>query len=152
MSATDWDNLIQTRQENIGRLFQRAARAYSERALALLEHYGHQGLTLFHTTLISHLDIEGTQISTLAERAGMTKQAMGQIAKELEDRQYIRRVPDPHDKRAVLLKFTESGRQFLQDAYQVKQMIEAEYIQVLGDNGMQELKTLLRLLVETEEK
>src|SRR5690349_19404406 len=117
---TDPEALLAMRQENIGRLFQRAARAYSEEALRRIEAYGHQGLTLFHTALISNLDVEGTQISTVAERAGVTKQAMGQVAKELEARGYIRRVTDPNDKRGVLLHFTERGQKFLRDAYQVK--------------------------------
>lgn len=141
--------LLAMRQANIGRLFQKLARAYSEQALTRLEQDGHTGLTLSHTTLISHLDVEGTQVSTLAERAGITKQAMGQIAKELEARQYIVREPDPDDKRGFLVKFTAKGEQFLQDAYQVKLELEATYTQALGTEGMQQLKHLLEILVET---
>jgi DNA-binding MarR family transcriptional regulator len=150
MSEINQEEIVKMRQEHIGRLLQRASRQYSDQALARLQHYGHGGLSLFHTTLISHLDIEGTQISTLAERAGMSKQAMGQIAKELEERGYILRLPDPIDKRAVLLKFTDTGFRFLQDAYQVKVEIEAEYSQILGEENMKLLKNLLENLLEAE--
>lgn len=150
MAEINRDELIKMRQENIGRLLQRAARLYSDQALLKLEASGHEGLSLFHTTLISHLDIEGTQISVLAERAGMSKQAMGQIAKELEERGYLLRLGDPIDKRAVLLKFTEAGYGFLEDAYQVKLQIEAEFTQRLGEEGMQQLKGLLENLLEAE--
>jgi MarR family transcriptional regulator, temperature-dependent positive regulator of motility len=34
---------------------------------------------LAHTTLLAHLDPDGTRITVLAERAGMTKQSMGQL-------------------------------------------------------------------------
>jgi DNA-binding MarR family transcriptional regulator len=146
----DFEELQKMRQENIGRLLQRAARDYSELALAKLEKRGHGGLTLFHTTLISYLDMEGTQISVLAERAGVSKQAMGQVAKELEERQYLMRVADPHDKRAVLLQFTPLGTQFLQDAYQVKLEIEAEYTQILGEENFALLRQLLANLLERE--
>jgi DNA-binding MarR family transcriptional regulator len=150
MSEISQEEIVKMRQEHIGRLLQRASRQYSDQALAKLEHYGHGGLSLFHTTLISHLDIQGSQISILAERAGMSKQAMGQIAKELEERGYILRVPDPIDKRAVLLKFTDTGFRFLRDAYQVKVEIETEYSQILGEENMKLLKNLLEILLEAE--
>lgn len=148
MTTTYHDELMKMRQENIGRLFQRAARAYSDLALAKLTQRGHQGLTLFHTTLIAHLDLDGTQISALAERAGVTKQAMGQAANELEARQYIARIPDPKDKRAVLIQFTDLGFKFLEDAYQVKLEIEAVYLDLLGEEDFKTLQRLLARIVE----
>ena len=150
MSEIKQEEIKTRRYTHIGRLLQIASRQYNDLALAKLEEHGHEGLSLFHTTLISHLDMEGTQISTLAERAAMSKQAMGQVAKELEERGYISRVPDPTDKRAVLLKFTEKGQRFLQDAYQIKVEIEAEYIGVLGEEKLRALKRLLEEMLEVE--
>ena len=143
------DELLALRQQNIGRLFQRAARAYSELAMEKAAIAGHDGLTVYHTALISNLDVEGTRITTLAERAGMTKQAMGQLVNELETRGYVRREPDPDDKRAALIKFTDLGWQFLQDAFEIKKEIEAEYAVILGDEGMQSLRQLLEQLLDT---
>lgn len=148
MAEIEQDELIRMRQENIGRLFQRAARLYSELAVTKFENYGRDSLTLVHTALISNLDIQGTQISTIAERAGMSKQAMGQIAKELEEQGYITRIPDPNDKRGVLLKFTENGLELLQDAYHIKTEIEAEFAEILGVDEMTNLRDLLSKLIE----
>jgi DNA-binding MarR family transcriptional regulator len=148
MDASNRQDLIALRQQNIGRLFQRAARAYSELALQKMRALGrYDGLTAFHTALISNLDVEGTRISLLAERAGFSKQAMGQVVDELERDGYIMRVPDPGDKRATLIKFTERGWQFLQDAYQVKLEIEAAYAAVLGEDEFATLRTLLDKLL-----
>jgi len=144
------DNLLALRQKNIGRLFQRASRMYSEVAMEKILAHGHDGLTMYHTALISNLDIEGTRIVTLADRAGMTKQAMGQLVKDLETRGYVRREPDPDDKRAVLIQFTELGLQFLQDAYEVKKTIEAEYANILGVDGMKTLQQLLYQLLDSQ--
>jgi len=145
------DELLALRQQNIGRLFQRAARAYSELAMEKVLDAGHEGLTVYHTALISNLDIEGTRITTLADRAGMTKQAMGQLVNDLEARGYIRREPDPKDKRAVLIKFTDLGWQFLQDAFELKKEIEAEYATILGDDGIQTLRRLLDQLLDNHQ-
>ena len=150
MENIDQQELVALRQGNIGRLFLRAARAYSELALQKAHHYGYSGLTLFHTALIANLDIEGTRITTLAKRAGISKQAMGQLVADLTERGYIHRQPDPADKRASLIFFTEKGWQFLQDAYRVKLEIESEYAQVLGESEMVQLKeSLERLLAAT---
>ena len=147
MSEINPQQLIKMRQDNIGRLFQRAARMYSELALEKLQAAGYEGLTLFHTSLISNLDVEGTRIVTLADRAGVSKQAMGQIVNDLEKRGYIERTPDPDDKRAVLIMFTETGYQFLEDAYQVKVEIEREFAVKLGDENYHLLRDLLDTLV-----
>ena len=147
METIDKETIAALRQGNIGRLFQRAARAYSDLALIKLREYGHEGLTLFHTALISNLDLEGTRITTLADRAGVSKQAMGQLVADLEQRGYIERTPDPNDGRASLVQFTDQGREFLQDAYQVKRTIEAEYAEILGEAEMNQLWELLKKLI-----
>jgi DNA-binding MarR family transcriptional regulator len=149
MENIDQQALLALRQNNIGRMFQRAARAYSDVALIKLRDYGHDGLTLFHTALISNLDLEGNRITTLAQRAGVSKQAMGQLVGDLEQRGYIERIPDPNDGRATLIKFTEQGWQLLQDAYLVKLAIETEYTEILGEAGMKELWRLLKGLIKS---
>src|SRR5579872_1216006 len=63
------------RKSSIGRLFLRAHRAFSTRATTLMHDRGHNGLSVEHTTLLAHIDIDGTHITTLAERAGITKQS-----------------------------------------------------------------------------
>lgn len=141
-------SIIRKRQENIGNLFKQASRDFNDRALLKLRERGYQELTLFHTALISNLDIEGTRISTLADRANMSKQAMGQIVNDLETRGYISRSTDPDDKRAYIIQFTDKGWQFLQDAYAVKNEIEAEYSAMLGKAGMETLMDLLNRLIQ----
>jgi DNA-binding MarR family transcriptional regulator len=78
----------------------------------------------------------------------MSKQAMGQLADELEAWGYIKAVKDSKDKRATLITFTDQGWQALQDAYQVKQEIEREYRALLGKKGLEQLYTLLETLLQ----
>jgi DNA-binding MarR family transcriptional regulator len=151
MDDIDKSQLEALRQQNIGRYFQRAARAYSDLALEKLRGCGHEDLGLFHTALISNLDIDGTRISTLATRAGITKQAMGQLVSELEEKGFIQRQPDPTDKRASIIHFTERGWQFLQDAFRVKLEIESEYAALIGQAEFEQLRTLLEKLLAAQE-
>lgn len=139
------------RQGNIGRLFLRAHRAYSTRATAMLRKRGHEGLNLEHTSVLAHIDIEGTHITTLAARAGIRKQTMGQLVTELEQKGYVERVSDPTDKRALLVNFTAKGQQFLRDAYVIKVELEAEYIRGLGKGAYETLYQLLGQFVDAFE-
>jgi DNA-binding MarR family transcriptional regulator len=126
----------------------RAYRDFSVRSVEKLRARGHAGLGLEHTALLIHLDTDGTRITTLAERAGVTKQAMGQLVRELEQRGYISRIDDPSDRRAALISFTALGWQFLLDAQAVKHEIEAEYSALLGQEGLAQLRALLSLLID----
>ncbi len=138
------DDLVAMRQQNIGRLFQQAHRAFSRQAVHKLRARGHAGLTLAHSLLLSNLDLDGTRITVLAGRAGITKQSMGQLVLDLEGHGYIARQPDPLDRRATSIRFTDLGRQFLRDAYAIKQEIEAEYTAILGAEGLQQLRAALQ--------
>ncbi|WP_420595909.1 MarR family winged helix-turn-helix transcriptional regulator [Deinococcus sp.] len=133
----------------MGRLLQRAARAFNVLALEKLHQHGHTALSLAHTNLLPHLDTGGTRIVTLAERAGMTKQAAGQLVAELEKHGYVERRPDPDDGRALRVQFTPAGWQYLLDAQEVKRAIEAEYRALLGEAAWKQLNDALHRLSDT---
>lgn len=136
------------RDESIGRLFLQAQRAYIKRGIAKLRARGHDRVTLAHTTLLPYLDPEGTSVTNLAERAGMTKQSMRQLVIDLEDKGYIKRIPDPDDRRATLVIFTVEGRRFIEDGYEVKKEIDDEYRAILGEERVEALKESLKTLIE----
>src|SRR4051812_45320578 len=145
------EELEEFRQEHIGRLLLRAHRAFSERALRKLRQRGHTRLSMVHTTLLPHLDVNGTQATVLAERVGITKQAAGRAIADLEHEGYVQRLPDPTGLRASMIVFTDAGRQFLVDAYQVKKEIEQEYTALLGTERMQQFRNILQELLGENE-
>ena len=147
LARANMEHLLDMRQQNIGRLLQQAYRRFNIRAIEKLHERGHFGLTLAHTLLLSNLDVEGTRITVLADRAGITKQSMGQLVTDLEKRDYIERREDIADRRASLVFFRQLGWQFLEDAYEVKQEIEAEYQSILGEEGFNRLRDALKMLL-----
>lgn len=136
------------RDTHIGRLFLRAHRDFSERAMHKLQQRGHHGLGPAHMAVLPHIDIQGTRVSTVAERAQISKQAVGQLVQDLEAKGYITREVDPTDRRAVRVMFTEDGHAFLRDAYDVKQEIESEYRAVLGESGLTQLQDALNQILD----
>ena len=63
-----------------------------------------------HTQVFESLDPAGTRLTTLADRARMSHQAMGEMVDELIRHGYLERVPDPADGRARLIRPTARGR------------------------------------------
>ncbi len=49
------------------------------------------------------------RVTDLAERVGMTKQALGEFANDLEGRGLLESVRDPQDRRVRILKPTRRG-------------------------------------------
>jgi DNA-binding MarR family transcriptional regulator len=151
-SRIDIQQLKELREENIGRQLLHAHRDFSTRAYEKLHKRGHTGLTLNHSALLANLDLEGTRITVLAERAGMTKQSMGELVQDLEQKGYVERTADPVDRRASAIKFTEAGCRYLVDAYEIKREIESEYEALIGAEGMAHLREMLKIMANSRQE
>jgi DNA-binding MarR family transcriptional regulator len=100
------------------------------------------------TSLLGHLDTEGTTITTLAARTGTSRQAVSQLARAIERAGLVERVPHPLDGRSVVVRHTEAGRRILLDAIEVMSTIEDEYAAAAGEAEVGELKRLLAHLLD----
>jgi len=65
---------------------------------------------LAHHAVFANVPAEGIRLTALAQRAGESKQAMSELVASLEERHYVRRVPDPRDGRARLIAFNTTRR------------------------------------------
>jgi DNA-binding MarR family transcriptional regulator len=139
------------RQDHIGRLLLRAQRDFSDTAATKLQSRGHSSLGSAAIGLIPHIDLAGTRATALAERAGISKQAVGQLLLELETSGYVTRQPDPQDGRAAIIVFSDLGWRLLRDSYNLKLEIEAEYTAILGERRMKALREALKLLIERKQ-
>ena len=130
-------------RENIGRLLLRAQRDFDAALNARLRERGYPDVRLAHSALFAHIDPEGTRSSELAERAGMTKQGMGQLVADLEKKGYIERVKDPEDGRARVVRLTKKGWRHVRDAREIIGEIEEAYARRLGDGRLETLGAIL---------
>jgi DNA-binding MarR family transcriptional regulator len=113
------------RLTHLGRLLGHAARRFDERVLYLMAHNVDVPLALAnlaakaqvsaaHVHITRHLDLHGTRLTTLADKAGMSKQAMGDLVDQCEAWGLVTREADPRDARARVVKFTPTGLAWLQ--------------------------------------
>ena len=111
--------------------------------LRLAEH-GHEAIRDAHGVVFQHLDADGTTVSGLAERAGMTKQAMAELVTYLEQRGYLRRVPDPADRRAKLVLLSDRGQEVVDIVGGLVPEMEDRLVDALGRPGWHRLREDLR--------
>ena len=115
---------------------------------SMREQMGFEGLRAAHTNLFPHIDLEGTRPTDLAERIGISKQAVGQLVDELEEMGALERIPDPEDGRAKLIRFgTDEDGPMLMRGLEVLSDLEADMEDHIGTRRMKELH---RALLEVE--
>jgi DNA-binding MarR family transcriptional regulator len=134
---------------HLARLLLRALRAVQATYIERLQQRGHTGVRTGHIPVFAGLDPGGTRITDLATRAGMTRQMMGRLVRELVDLGYLAADPDPHDQRAVIVTITERGRTFGTEAGAVIAELEREYADLLDDPNLVALKTGLATISNT---
>lgn len=147
-TARDWEALDRVKQASVGQLLLKSARLLDERAVARVNRQGPKvTLRRAHTAMLPHIDQQGTRLTELARRLGVTKQAAGQLVSDLESLELLERVDDPMDGRAKLVRFTRLGLEAIHHGLSVLQGIEAELEKVLGRTRMRQLHESLALVV-----
>ncbi|MEU8421434.1 MarR family transcriptional regulator [Micromonospora sp. NPDC048835] len=96
-----------------------------------------------HGAVLAYLDAEGTRPGELARLAGRNKQTMGAILDELERLGYVRRTPDPADRRAKLIVPTDRGLSFMTASDGFVRLIEQQLADTLGADRYRDFRDAL---------
>ncbi len=105
-----------------------------------------RGLRSSQVRLLSLTPKEGMRVTDLAERVGMTKQALGEFANDLEARGLLRSLSDPTDRRVRILKPTRRGLAAVAAADEVIGRLEERWRERLGPREWDRLRTSLTVL------
>lgn len=97
-------------------LFRQTSKLMVEELTARLRAAGDEHCTAAHHPVFENIDPEGTRLTVLAERAGMTHQSMSELVSSMVDIGYLERAPDPADGRAKLVRLTPYGREMVRIA------------------------------------
>lgn len=129
---------------NLSRLLLDLARDFEKRALEKCHERGHSQIRRSHSALFSNLGFSAIRLTELAERAGITQQAMGKLVKEMEEEGYVRRRVDESDKRAKIIELTDMGEKLVTDNLEIVDEILEEYRSAMGEDGIADLDKVLR--------
>ena len=131
--STRYDSLM------IGALLAIPVQVIGRRVSAALAQQGFTDYRPTYQVVFQWCRPEGSRLTELAERAGVTKQSMGEIIDVLDQRGYVERVPDPTDGRAILIRRTERGWEVNRIARQVVEQLQQEWAQALGEEQFAQL-------------
>lgn len=131
------------RHDNVGRLLNNAIRRFEARVLELMADAGHSETRISHVSLTRNLDRGGTRITELAQRAGMTKQGMGELVQQCVSLRLVECLPDPNDGRARLVRFTRRGISWLDAFREAVDQAEHEMLSAVGERNMKQTRAAL---------
>ena len=127
----------------IGALLRVPGQAIHRRIVDELNAAGFADLRLPHMAVLQFPGPDGVRPGTLAERAGMSKQAMNQLLRSLEGIGYIVRSNAPDEGRARIVRFTKRGHAAYAKIHDILRGIEREWSAELGAKNFAQLKELL---------
>jgi DNA-binding MarR family transcriptional regulator len=118
-------------------------RRFDERVLHLMAHNegvplalanlaSRDQITAAHVHITRHLALEGSRLTDLAQAAGMSKQAMGDLVDQCAAWGLVQRQADLQDARAKRVVFTADGLAWLQAFKDAVAQAEAEFKEAVG--------------------
>lgn len=140
---------VKTTDILIGALLRVPAQAIHRRIITQLNVAGFGELRLPHIAVLQFPGPDGVRPTALAERAGMSKQAMNQLLRSLEGLGYIARSDSPDEGRTRIVRFTKRGHAAYSKIYEILQEIEREWSAELGAKAFAQLKELLSRVWES---
>jgi DNA-binding MarR family transcriptional regulator len=143
MSFLQENSRVKTKDMLIGALLRVPAEAIHRRIIHDLNAAAFQELSLPHMALFRFPGPDGVRPGVLAERAGMSKQAMNRLLGSLEEFGYLVRSDAPDENRARIVHLTKRGHAAYAKALEVLREIEREWRTELGSRDFAQLKELL---------
>ncbi|NEW56302.1 winged helix DNA-binding protein [Nocardia cyriacigeorgica] len=136
-------NPLRDRPAPLGNLLSAAARALAAELDAGIAAAGFEQVRAAHAPVFQVIDPDGTRLTVLAERAGMTKQAMGELVRHLEQHRYLTVDIDPQDKRARLVRLTTRGWAVVDAGVAVVEDFDRHLDAVVGPGEVGRLREIL---------
>jgi DNA-binding MarR family transcriptional regulator len=127
----------------LGVAFDQFAIEHAQRVAAA----GYPDIRPGHGCVFGGIDPEnGSRLTDLADRAMMTKQTVGDVVTDLENRGYLERVPDPTDGRAKIIRLTSKGRDVYFTGWRLNNELEQEWAKRFGEDRVAALREVLEFV------
>ena len=110
---------------------------------------GFAGLRYKHGCVFRFIDDEGSRLTDLAERSGLTKQGVAEAVGELVQLGYVERSEAPHDRRTKIIRLTERGQAGQRAAARVLAEIEQGWADRFGRAQVAAFRRTMEQIIET---
>ncbi|WP_024354841.1 MarR family winged helix-turn-helix transcriptional regulator [Brevundimonas naejangsanensis] len=117
---------------------------FDEQLQARLDARGWSRLGRSQSLILVNVANGETRAARMAENLGVSRQAMSQFLTEMVDRKLLELAPDPHDKRARIVRFAPESQAIRDDAQKVLRELESELENAVGSENLEALRQGLR--------
>jgi len=131
---------------HFGTLLRDPALAVNELVSERLAERGFADFRPAHGTIGQHIADRGSRVTELAQLAQVSKPTVVYLVNDLERLGYVKRVPDPSDGRAKLVRLTERGARAQREAREIVAEVEEDWGKALGERDFAALRMLLERL------
>ncbi len=135
--------VVVERSPSLTALLTAAERALESEIEGGLRAGGYHDLRAAHAQVFVVVSSDGSHLTILAGRAGMTKQAMAELVRYLQQRGYLEIEPDPHDRRAKIIRPTALGDRAREHCQALADEAERRLVERFGENAVRELRAQL---------
>lgn len=112
---------------NIAALLNISFNRVEDMLMNALHEQGFNDIRPVHGKILGYINREdGSQLIELAQRAKVTKQFMSQLAQQIEEMGYIRKIAHHFDKRSQIAILTPKGKRLLKVADKAFKQIESD--------------------------
>lgn len=101
---------------------------------------GHAGLKMSHGQVLTLIGPQGGRIHEIARVQRVSRQAISAISQDLEAHGYLRRAPDPLDRRGVVLTLTRKGQTLIADSVAGVVELESQLESMIGAGRLEALR------------
>jgi len=130
---------VPCKADDIAPVLGAASRGLIAAMMSKVAECGFRDMTPAFASLMPLLDADGARPSVLAQRAGISKQAISQLVRELEERGYVEQVSDPTDTRAKIVRLTKLGVALREACQTMRHEINAAALEALGPSRLARL-------------
>lgn len=129
-------------------LAEKAARQLRADMVENAHRAGFVDVSAAHNAVFATLPSEGARAADMAVRAGITRQSMGEVVRDMVRLGVLEMVPDPTDRRAKIVRYTDAGIVVAQAGMDrivaVEELLTAEF-------GADDLATTRRVLARVRD-
>ncbi len=119
---------------------QTATRWIYQSVLNILHAKGYDALTETHLSFFASLDCGQTQASKVAQRLGISRQAVYRTTTELQNQGFLTLETNPDQRNQKRIAMTDKGMQLVRDARDALATAEAEFVSRTGLTSIEVLR------------
>lgn len=101
-----------------------------------------------HNAVFGTLPAEGARAADMASRAGITRQSMGEVIRDMVGLGLLETVPDPADGRAKIVRFTDHGIGLAQKGFEHILDLEQNLRDTFGNDDVDAARRVLAGIIE----